>query len=174
MNEPFEQMLAEGGRSNSLGRVNEVIKLVLADDSRLEELYETMHHEDAWVRMRAADAFEKVCRQNPKRIQPYIDRFQGELSESLQPSIQWHIAQIYTQVELSEPQKKFAIAWLTTLLRSADVDWIVAANAMDALGYFTRSGDIERYDLLGTVHTQLNHKSKAVVKRAQTILTEFS
>lgn len=174
MDEPFEQMLAEGGKSNSLGRVNEVIALVLSDMSRLEELYDTMFHDDAWIRMRAADALEKICRQHPKWIQPYIDRIQNELSESAQPSIQWHIAQIYTQVKLSEHQKAFAIAWLKKLLHSVNVDWIVSANSMDTLAIFTRNGDIDKADLLASVHTQLNHKSKSVVKRAQKIITEFS
>jgi hypothetical protein len=40
MNENFVEMLAVGGKSNSLGRAGEVVKLVLGDRSRLDELYD--------------------------------------------------------------------------------------------------------------------------------------
>lgn len=174
MNESFSQMLIDGGKSNSLGRVNEVIEIVLSDKARLQELYETMFHQDAWVRMRAADAFEKVCRQYPEWVQPYIDQIQSDLSDNSQPSIQWHIAQIYTQVELSQAQKTHAIEWLKGILSTAEVDWIVSANAMDSLAYFTRLGDVKKNSLLDSVRVQMKHKSKAVVKRAQKISIEFS
>ena len=47
MNQAFGDMLAEDGKKNSLGRVNEVIALVLDDRPRLDELYETIFHHDA-------------------------------------------------------------------------------------------------------------------------------
>lgn len=174
MSESFAEMLNEDGHKNSLGRVNEVIDLVLAERSRLEELFNAMLHEDAWVRMRAADAFEKICRQHPEWVRLYLDRIQSELSTSDQPSIQWHIAQIYTQVKLNEHQKKHAISWLTKLLGTRNVDWIVAANSMKTLADFVVKGDIERSNLIPLLKIQLNHKSNAVVKRANKLLTEFS
>jgi len=68
MNEPFSDMLAVGGKSNSLGRVDEVIDLALQDASRIEELCACMFNEDDWLRMRAADAIEKIRRQQPDLI----------------------------------------------------------------------------------------------------------
>lgn len=174
MTETFADMLAEGGKKNSLGRVNEVIEIVLADKSRLEELYQTIFDDDSWVRMRAIDAFEKICRVHPEWITPYIDKIQQELSASSQASIQWHIAEIYTQVELSSDQKEKAITWLKNLLGNKDSDWIAVSNAMETLAFFVRSGDPSRADLVNVLRVQLNHKSKAVTKRAQKLLAEFS
>ncbi len=71
----FVEMLAVGGKSNSLGRVNEVIEIVLHNEPRLNELYDCLFDKDAWIRMRAADALEKVCREHPDWLMPYIDRF---------------------------------------------------------------------------------------------------
>lgn len=174
MNEMFTDMLAEGGKKNSLGRVNDVIKAVLHDKSRLKELYQIISHEDAWVRMRAIDAFEKICRERPEWIEPYINKIQNDLSSSSQPSIQWHIAQIYSQIDLSNSQKNKAISWLMKQLSTVEVDWIVAANAMKTLAYFIRKRDIKKSDLIAILETQANHKSPAVVKRAQKLLSEFS
>lgn len=174
MNQSFADMLAEDGKKNSLGRVNDVIKVVLSDQSRLEELYETISHHDAWVRMRAIDAFEKVCRVHPDWIKTYIDRIQIDLSTSTQPSIQWHVAQIYNEVELSEDQKKRAIKWLIAILSSKEADWIVAANSMSTLADFVRDGDVDKSNLLTVLAIQKAHKSSAVVKRVNKLLLEFS
>lgn len=173
MHEKFEDMLAEDGHKNSLGRVNDVIEQVLLDHTRIEELYRTMFNDDAWVRMRGADAFEKICREHPGWIRPYIDRIQKDLFASQQPSIQWHIAEIYCQVDLNEHQKAQAISWLTERLSSVDVDWIVAANSMKALAYFAAKGDVTTSSLQASLKVQLNHKSNAVVKRAKKLLAEF-
>lgn len=174
MHEPFADMLAVGGKKNSLGRVNDVITLVLNDQSRIAELYTTIFNDDAWVRMRAIDAFEKISRDHPEWIVPYITNIQQDLESSSQPSIQWHIAQIYSHVSLTDNQKAKAIIWLKTMLSTPQVDWIVAANCMETLAQFTRNGDAERADLVTAATVQQHHKSNAVIKRAKKLLSEFS
>ena len=174
MSEHFAEILAVGGKSNSLGRASEVIESVLEDKSRLGELYDCLFDEDAWTRMRAADSLEKVCREHPEWLQPYIDRFPRELAASSQPSIQWHLAQIYAEVELSEEQRQFAIKWLKGLLSTTEVDWIVAANAMDTLHQFTKEGYFPVDDLIKLVHIQQGHKSNSVIKRANKLLDILS
>lgn len=174
MNQSFTAMLLEDGKKNSLGRVNDVVEIVLSDQSKLSELYKTIFHEDAWVRMRAIDAFEKVCRVHPEWIELYIDMIQMELSKSTQASIQWHIAQIYSEVALTKDQKSRAIEWLSTILNSKETDWIVAANAMTTLAGFVRKRDIDKSALLEILEIQKAHKSSAVVKRVHKLLLEFS
>lgn len=173
MNQVFGDMLAEDGKKNSLGRVNEVIEAVLSDRSKLDELYTTIFHHDAWVRMRAIDAFEKVCRIHPDWIELYIDKIQSELSTNTQASIQWHIAQIYREVELNPDQKNRALKWMRTILNSSEADWIVVANSLDTLAYFVRKGDTDKSDLLTALGVQKDHKSNAVVKRVHKLLSEF-
>lgn len=172
--ERFEEVFKVGGKSNSLGRTNEVIERVLHDASLLEQVYDCVFSEDAWVRMRAIDAIEKICRQHPEWLSLYIDRFQKELHGSMQPSIQWHLAQIYQQVELTDKQRAHAIEWLEKRLSATEADWIVAANAMDALAYFVRKGDVSRNKLVDLLDIQLHHASRTVMKRAARLLDEFS
>lgn len=167
-------MLTVGGHANSLGRVNDVIELVLRDRSRLDDLYDCLFDGDAWVRMRAADALEKICRQHPEWLLPYIDRFSVELGDSNQPSIQWHLAQIYRQVDLTPKQKHVVINWLKRQLSTKEVDWIVAANAMDTLVQFTKDGSIPAAEIIPLLKVQQNHKSNAVIKRANKLLEGLS
>ena len=126
--EPFAEVLAEGGRSNSLGRAGEVVAAVLADRGRLDELWACTGHGDAHVRMRAIDSFEKVVREQPAWADPYVPRMLEDLAGSGQASIQWHLAQLLPQVRLDEDQRTRAIAWLRARLATTDVDWIVSVN----------------------------------------------
>ena len=171
----FEEILQAGGRTNSLGRADEVLAKVLVDKELLDDLYECTKSADAWVRMRAIDTFEKVCRQHPGWIEPYVDKIQAELSDDeQQASIKWHIAQIYTQVKLREPQKRFALDWLTRQLGTTQTDWIVAVNSMKALTYFTRRGECPRESLVKLLAIQKSHKSPAVIKKVDKLSRELS
>jgi len=174
MNERFADVLMTGGHANSLGRVNEVIEVVLHDQSRLDELYACLFEDDAWVRMRAADALEKVCRVQPEWLLPYVDRFPKELAVSTQPSIQWHLAQMYREVPLTKEQKEFAAAWLKGLISTKEVDWIVTANAMNTLLVFVKDGSFSKNALLKLLEVQQQHKSKSVVRRANKVLGELT
>ncbi len=163
-----------GGKSNSLGRVNDVIEEVLRNRDRLEELYSCLFNEDPWVRMRAADALEKVCRVHPEWVVAYVDRFNEELAPSTQPSIQWHLAQMYGELELDEKQKGFAATWLKGLLSTTEVDWIAAANAMDTLASFTADGSFPASEMIALLKIQQQHRSKSVRKRADKLLAGLS
>lgn len=133
MVESFAQVL-EGGHPNSLGRTGEVVAIVLADHSRLEELFATVTHPDAVVRLRVGDALEKVCRERPDWFLEHVDRVLDELGEIPQPSIQWHVAQILDRLrgDLSEDQAQRSTALLERNLAES-TDWIVLNVTMDVL-----------------------------------------
>lgn len=167
----FEQMLVVGGKTNSLGKVNDVISEILLDKNLVGDLYECLFSDDPWIRMRAIDALEKICRQHPHWIEPYLDRLQSNFSgPEQQPSIKWHLAEIYIQVTLTSIQKDIAIKWLTTQLASTDTDWIVAANCMKAYVYFVEHGAAPKSELLRLLNVQKGHTSNTIAKKATSLL----
>ncbi len=174
MTEQFSEIFKVGGHANSLGRSAEVIDIVLKNPDRLNEVYECMFHEDAWVRMRAADVIEKICRTRPDWLEPYIDKFIKDLSSSTQASILWHLAQIYAQVNLTNDQRKFVINWLKNLISTKEVDWIVSANTMDALAKFVDENYLEKSEFTNLLKVQKTHKSNAIIKRANKYLDKYS
>ena len=174
MSEPFANMLLEGGKSNSLGRAEEIVQIVLSDQSRLEELYACLSEDDPWQRMRAADALEKVCRVHPEWIEPYIEKLLDEHANNPQPSIQWHMAQIFDQTRLTSAQEKRIVAWITARLEDPKADWIVAANTMNTLVTFNTRGLISTDETIRLVRRQLAHHSNSVVKRATKILESMN
>jgi hypothetical protein len=171
--EPFEDILAAGGHANSLGRAGEVLQTVQNDPSRLEELFNCIFAGDAWVRMRAIDTFEKIVKDRPELGQAYLESIFSDLTKSQQPSIQWHIAQIFGEVKLNDIQRKKAVEWLRQRIQSTDVDWIVSVNAMKTLLSFCNQGYISAGELEPLFKTQANHASKSVRKKAAVFLQEL-
>jgi HEAT repeat protein len=162
----FSEILMVGGHANSLGRAGEVVEEVLVNPSRLDELYSCISDDDAWVRMRAIDAFEKVIRKHPEWANPYLEDMLTRLTTSDQASIQWHLAELFMRVDLSGRQQKQAAEWLMSLLKTVEVDWIVAINSIRALMQFAELGLVPA-DELGKLFTiQEQHKSKTVRKKA--------
>lgn len=166
MSEPFEQVLEAGGKANSLGRSSEVVEDVLASPSRLPELFDCIYADDDWVRMRAIDSFEKVIKGHPDWAEPYIDKIFDDLTCSDQPSIQWHLAQLFTEIKLSDAQRSQAIDWLKHKLKTVEVDWIVAGDCMKALLYFYKEGYLAKPEVDRLFAVQEGHSSKAIRAKA--------
>lgn len=171
--ELFEEILAAGGHSNSLGRAGEVLRITQSDNSRLDELFSCISADDAWVRMRAIDTFEKLVKDKPALVQPYLPVIFSNLTKSSQPSIQWHLAQIFSEVELTAEERSKAIAWLKNMITTTEVDWIVSVNAMKALLLFHQNGFIAANDIVPLCKVQEGHTSKSVRKKAATFLSSL-
>jgi HEAT repeat protein len=164
--EAFVEMLS-GGHPNSLGRTEEVVGLVLADGSRLEQLFGCLESPDAVVRMRAADALEKVCRERPEWFEPRVERLLEEVGAIDQPSVQWHTAQMLGHLypRLDSDQGRRAGALLRRYLTESD-DWIVLNVTMEILAEWSR----DRADLAAWLLPELERlradERKSVAKRA--------
>lgn len=172
--ESFYEILTEGGHTNSLGRADEVFRVVQANPLKMDELFDCISADDAWIRMRAIDTFEKLVRSNPSLAGPYLPSIFTDLTKSTQPSIQWHIAQIFAEVELNRRQQVDAVAWLTNKVMTADIDWIVSVNVMKSLLHFYKKGLVSKSELDTSFKVQAGHKSKSVRKKAKTFLQEIS
>lgn len=170
MSEMFKQKLAVGGKKNSLGLTQEVVQEVLRNKNRLAELYECLFDEDAWIRMRAADGLEKICRVHPEWLEPHLEKLFTDMATSSQASLLWHFAQIIGEVSLTPTQVNAALDWLKSILKTADADWIVAANAMTTLTQFVGEGKISTAEARPFLEMQLQHASPSVQKRAKKLL----
>lgn len=173
MSEPFAHQLAVGGKTNSLGLAEQVVREVLQDKSRSAELYDCLFEPDPWLRMRAADALEKVCRVHPEWFEPYVDRLLSEMGASPQASLQWHVAQMLGEITLTPTQRKQAVRWLEARLNDANIDWIVAANCMTTLVQFAKADFVPTAEVVALIKKQQEHRSKSVRKRAAKFLAEM-
>ena len=138
MSEDFEAMLA-GGHPNSLGRTVEVVDLILADQARLEELYQCYFSKDEVVRLRVSSAFKRVTTAHPDWTMDYMDGLQSEIAAIDQASTQWTLAILFdlTRKLLSDAQTARALEIMKTNLANHD-DWIVLNTTMKVLDEWTK------------------------------------
>ena len=172
--ELFVDILRVGGHTNSLGRSGGVLEAVRSDTERLDELFKCISADDAWVRMRAIDTFEKIIKDQPELVQPYLESIFDDLIKSEQPSVQWHLAQIFGEVMLSDNNRSRAIEWLEQRISTVETDWIVSVNVMKTLLNFYKIGYVTAGELNPLFRAQTNHSSKSVRKKATLFLQELT
>lgn len=136
--ENFRDMLT-GGHPNSLGRTVEVVETVLADRSRLEELYGCYGSDDAVVRLRTSSALKRVEVAAHDWLIPYLDRLIGEIGNLDQASAQWTLADLFGRYyrDLTDAQYKAAVDIMKRNLTQND-DWIVLNTTIETLAVWSR------------------------------------
>jgi hypothetical protein len=120
-----------GGDRRSIGRANEVVSDVLNDTSLFEVVFQGMHHDDPVIRMRCADAVEKITATHPEDLEPYKHKLIEEVARIGQQEVRWHVAQMIPRLELSQAERAIAVQILTSYLK--DKSRIVKTFAMQAL-----------------------------------------
>jgi hypothetical protein len=166
------EALLTGGDPRSLRNAGIVIDAASRQPERLAELVQCVFSDDEIVRMRASDALEKVCRAQPGLVQRFVPRLLTEMSRIDQASVQWHLAQILTEVELDEGERAEAI---TILERNIDTsgDWIVTNLTLQALALFARTSPAVRARLVERLHRYQHSPYKSVASRARKLLAEL-
>jgi DNA-binding transcriptional ArsR family regulator len=167
----IEQILL-GGDPRSVHGVDQVIAAALADPSALEALFECLFCADAVVRMRVGDALEKIARIQPELVAPFTRRLLSYVADVDQPSVQWHLAQILTEIELTPQQRRRATAILKRNLERYE-DWIVVNLTLQALAHFARD-DLELCrELAPILRSHQADTRKSVAKRATKLLAQL-
>lgn len=166
------EALLTGGDPRSLHNAASVIDAASRQPERLAELVQCVFSPDEIVRMRASDALEKVCRAHPGLLRPFVPRLLGEMSRIEQASVQWHLAQILTEVELDEAEQAAAITILEHNLDTSG-DWIVTNLTLQALAMFARTSPAVRTRLIERLHHYQDSPYKSVSSRARKLLAGF-
>jgi hypothetical protein len=125
------RVMLSGGNRRSIGRANQVVTMALAHPERLGELVELLWDSDALVRMRAADALEKISREQIQFLQPYTAELLGLMAEATQQELRWHLAAMVPRLELTAGDSWRAAAILESYLE--DRSSIVKTFAMQGL-----------------------------------------
>lgn len=168
----ISEMLA-GGDPRSLGKTGQVVESVLSNRTLLDELFNCIFQSDEIVRMRASDALEKICRQNPEWFEPYISKLLEDVPKIRQASVQWHLVQMLSEINLSSAQKSLAIDIMKRNLQTID-DWIVINLTLESLSTFARHKSLTRDEFISILRKFQNNRHKSVASRVKKLLKEFS
>ena len=129
MNEIINKL--EEGDLRSIGKVPEVVDMVLADPGLFRTVLQGMMHPDPGVRMRSSDAVEKISRNNPEYLQPHKAFLLNDVIGQTQQEVRWHLAQVIPRLELTDLERTQAAKALFAFLN--DPSKIVQTNALQAL-----------------------------------------
>ena len=123
--------LLQGADRRSIGRSDAVAAMVARDPKLFPRLMAGLWSGDRLVRMRAADAAEKVTRRFPALLRPFQRELLGLLAESAEQEVRWHLAAMVPRLPLSAKERARAAASLELYLE--DRSSIVRTFALQGL-----------------------------------------
>ncbi len=100
---PLLKMLT-GGDRRQIGRSNDVVKRVLKKPALFADLFSGLTADDPLVRMRAADAAEKITREKPALLNPHKTALLRLLETTEEQEVAWHAAVMAPRLRLTKKQ----------------------------------------------------------------------
>lgn len=160
--------MLRGGDRRSIGRSDEVVRLVLREPKLFSALVKGMLAGDVLVRMRAADAAEKVTARHPQWLKPYRRILLWEIAGSQQQEVRWHLAQMLPCVPLGAADLTRATQVLKAYLE--DRSSIVRTFAMQALADLAMGYPALQEEVLELLRRLLKKGTPAMVSRGRKLV----
>lgn len=123
--------LLQGGDRRSIGEVDLAIEMVQTRPERLGELVRGLSHPEPVVRMRCADALEKLTLSSGDLLRPFANDLLDAAEQTKQIEVRWHMAQILPRIKLLAHERNRRGRLLIEYLE--DSSRIVQAEALEAL-----------------------------------------
>lgn len=166
----IEKLLQPGDRRTS-GKSGEAVIRVLARPRLLADLIKAVQSDSPPIRMRAADAVEKISRKHPEWLLPYKRVLINKISRIPQQEVRWHVAQILPRLHLSQPERKKVYGLLLDYLE--DKSRIVKTFTLQAMAELAIEDDSYRSRTQGLLCRVLRTGSPAMKARARILLKHF-
>jgi hypothetical protein len=161
----------QGGDRRSLGRSEEVARAVLKKPRRFPELLQCLWADDPIVRMRAADAAEKVSAEKPRLLDRYKGDLLGLLEEAQQSELRWHLALMVPRLRLTGPECHRAAAAFRSYLN--DRSSIVKTFALQGLADLAQNDAGLRPQVKQLLIDAVQSGTPAMKARAQKLLKQY-
>ncbi len=123
--------MLSGGDRRSIGRVAEVLALIEKQPKQIFPLVRCLWDKDSCICMRAADALEKISREQAFLLESHTAPLLGLLAETTQQEVRWHLAVILPRLSLTGTECRRTADVLQSYL--ADKSSIVKTCAMQGL-----------------------------------------
>lgn len=127
---PILAML-RGGDRRSIGKSDEEVAMVLKEPELFDALFSGLLTDDPVIRMRSADAAEKITAVHPEHLAPYKKSLLKSLGNVEQAEVRWHLAPMLARLALTKSEQTAVINVLMGYMD--DRSSIVKTSAMQAL-----------------------------------------
>ena len=145
--------------------------VVSANPKLFSALIAGLWDEDPLVRMRAADAAEKVTRDQPHLLAPHKKELLGLMGEATQPELRWHLAAIVPRLPLTAKERQPAISSLIHYLE--DRSSIVKTFALQGLADLAQNDPSVVPKVMEILRTAARNGTPAMKARSRKLLTRL-
>jgi HEAT repeat protein len=163
--------MLEGRDRRSIGRADEVARLVLREPRRFGQLIELLSDENPVLRMRAVDAVEKVSAEKPRLLDRYKTELLGRLAEAGEIELRWHLALMVPRLRLTAPERHRAAVAFERYL--GDRSSLVKTFALQGLADLARSDRSLRAKVKQLIENAVQSGTPAMKARARKLLKEY-
>ena len=160
-----------GGDRRSIGRSNQVVARLRHCPLVFPVLIEGMHHPDELVRMRAADAAEKLTVLHPEWLRPFKVQLITLAAKEKQQEVRWHLAQMLPRLKLTMRDRAVVVAVLRRYLK--DESRIVKIFAMQGLTDLAQQDPRLAASIRPLISSLIRTGSPAVKSRGRKLLLEL-
>jgi len=160
--------LLEGGDRRTIGRSDQVAAIVSKDPELFPKLIAGLWSADPLVRMRAADAAEKVTRRNRDLLRPYKKELLGLMTETKEQALRWHLAVIVPRLLLNAKERQLAISLLNSYLE--DRSSIVKTFALQGLADLAQEDPSNRPRVIEILRESTRNGTPAMKARSRKLL----
>ena len=160
--------LLHGGDHRSIGRADEVVDIVLSSPSRFEEVFDGILSDDSLIRMRCADAVEKIARKRPDLLAQFKERLIEEVASIDQQEVQWHLAQMIAYLDYTRDEEARVVKVLRGLL--SNKSRIVVVSSLDTLTELATRNSSLRELVIGDIENAMKKGAPSVKSRGKRLL----
>jgi HEAT repeat protein len=164
-------LLLEGGDRRTIGRSDQVAAIVAKDPKLFPELIAGLWSADPLVRMRAADATEKITRKNPGLLTPYKKELLGLMTEATEQELRWHLAVMVPRLPLNVTERHLAISSLNGYLE--DRSSIVKTFALQGLADLAQGDPSIRPTVVERLREATRNGTPAMKARSRKLLFQL-
>jgi hypothetical protein len=162
----------KGGDRRSIRGVPEVVDHVMANPILFPVVVDGMTDADPLVRMRCADAVEKITALRPAYLKRYKKRVIRLAAMAEQQEVRWHLAQLLSRLELSALERRRVLETLTAYL--TDRSRIVKTFAMQAMADIAVQDPELRAPIMERLKKLTRTGSPAMKSRGRRLLLRLS
>jgi len=130
-----------------------------------------MWSSDPLVRMRAADAAEKVTRKQRELLDPYKRELLGLLAEATEQELRWHLAAMVPRLALDARERRAAMSWLNGYLE--DDSSIVKTFALQGLADLAEGEPSFRPQVIEVLQEAARKGTPAMRARSRKLLIQL-
>jgi hypothetical protein len=173
---PRKDLLAllKGGDQRSIGGADQVAASVAKKHGMFPNLIAGLRSTDPLVRMRAADAAEKVTRKNHELLQPYqkdlLELMVELMAQTKEQEMRWHWAAMISRLRLSARERQHAVSLLKAYLE--DRSSLAKTSALQGLADLAQQDSSLRSHVVELLHESTRNGTPAMKARCRKLLLQ--